>query len=68
LAVGVQPSKFMARIQQAFPELFPVCALPIYLHVLLDFCTFVQGVLPPLLTLQISRQTGASKAVDQLMP
>jgi hypothetical protein len=48
LEVGVQPSVFLVRIQQASLELFPVCAPPRYWCVLPIFYMLAQGALPPL--------------------
>jgi hypothetical protein len=48
LEVGVKPSVFLVRIQQASPELFPVCGPLGYWHVLPVFYMLAQGVLPPL--------------------
>jgi hypothetical protein len=63
-AVGVRPSKFPARIQQDFPEIFLACARPGSLRVLLFFCMLVQGALPPLQALHTSHPAGASSLVD----
>jgi hypothetical protein len=47
LEIRVQPSKFLSKIQQAFPELSPVCTPPRSLCFLLVSYMLVQGALPP---------------------
>jgi hypothetical protein len=48
LAVGVLPSLFPSRLQQASPRLFPVYVMPGPWRVPPAFFVLEQGVLPPL--------------------
>lgn len=66
-AVGVRPSESPARVQRAFPALFPACTQPGSFHALLVSCMLAQEALHVLRTWKTSHLARASALVDQWM-